>query len=79
MTILGRSAAIAVVLENTTSSNAAARICFFGESPEPVVGPDRRAGKRGLSLSGNFFALAADSYQAAVRLGLDSPVLRATI
>ena len=27
-------------------------------------------------LSGNFFALAADSYQAALRLGLDSPVLR---
>jgi tetratricopeptide (TPR) repeat protein len=27
-------------------------------------------------LSGNFFALAADSYQTALRLGLDSPVLR---
>jgi len=27
-------------------------------------------------LSGNFFALAADSYQSALRLGLDSPVLR---
>ena len=27
-------------------------------------------------LSGNFFALAAESYQAALRLGLDSPVLR---
>ena len=23
-------------------------ICFFGEAPEPAVGPDRRAGKRGL-------------------------------
>lgn len=27
-------------------------------------------------LAGNFFALAADSYQTALRLGLDSPVLR---
>jgi tetratricopeptide (TPR) repeat protein len=27
-------------------------------------------------LIGNFFALAADSYQSALRLGLDSPVLR---
>ncbi|MEE8453039.1 MAG: tetratricopeptide repeat protein [Thermoguttaceae bacterium] len=27
-------------------------------------------------LSGNFFALAAESYQSALRLGLDSPVLR---
>jgi len=27
-------------------------------------------------LAGNFFALAAESYQAALRLGLDSPVLR---
>ena len=27
-------------------------------------------------LSGNFFAMAADSYQTALRLGLDSPVLR---
>lgn len=27
-------------------------------------------------LAGNFFAMAADSYQSALRLGLDSPVLR---
>jgi tetratricopeptide (TPR) repeat protein len=27
-------------------------------------------------LAGNFFAMAADSYQVALRLGLDSPVLR---
>ncbi len=27
-------------------------------------------------LAGNFFAMAADSYQTALRLGLDSPVLR---
>jgi len=26
----------------------AARILLFGEAPEPAVGPDRRAGKRGL-------------------------------
>jgi tetratricopeptide (TPR) repeat protein len=29
-----------------------------------------------IRLAGNFFALAAESYQAALRLGLDSPVLR---
>jgi tetratricopeptide (TPR) repeat protein len=29
-----------------------------------------------IHLAGNFFALAADSYQTALRLGLDSPVLR---
>jgi hypothetical protein len=30
----------------TLSNAPAAGICFFGEAPEPAVGPDRRAGKR---------------------------------